>query len=235
MTALLANELAGTGSCLEVGVGTGLVSLPLAAAGVPMVGLDLSAPMLAQAGGEGRWAGAVPAGASGTRPRLPFADDRFGGAVVRHVLHLVPEWRQVVAPSWSASCPGRASCSSRAVEVPVAVARGDRSVQDPGRRAVLRPTGSIHGSPARWMQAFQEHGAAARGACRRSPNGWRRSLGTFLEQMADGLHSWTWEVDEGTRREAAAEVRAWALERFGTLDPPEARDVAIEWRAYDLS
>jgi hypothetical protein len=53
--------------------------------------------------------------------------------------------------------------------------------------------------------------------------------------MAEGLHSWTWEVDEPKRREAADEVRRWALERFGTLDPPDAREVSIEWRAYDLS
>jgi hypothetical protein len=61
-----------------------------------------------------------------------------------------------------------------------------------------------------------------------------QSLGTFLEQMAEGLHSWTWEVDEPTRRAAAADVRRWAFERFGTLDPPGSRDVAITWRAYDL-
>jgi len=46
-TALLAGELPGRGRVLEVGVGTGQIALPLAEAGVPMAGLDLSMPMVA--------------------------------------------------------------------------------------------------------------------------------------------------------------------------------------------
>ncbi|HEX9717352.1 MAG TPA: hypothetical protein VGA93_05350 [Actinomycetota bacterium] len=46
-TALLAGELPGRGRVLEVGVGTGQIAPPLAEAGVPMAGLDLSMPMVA--------------------------------------------------------------------------------------------------------------------------------------------------------------------------------------------
>jgi hypothetical protein len=56
----------------------------------------------------------------------------------------------------------------------------------------------------------------------------------FLDQMAAGMHSWTWEVDEEERREAVAALRAWAEERWGSLDPPGGRDVDIEWHAFDL-
>src|SRR5262249_12377514 len=41
-THLLAAELGERGAALEIGVGTGLIGLPLAAAGVRLVGLDLS-------------------------------------------------------------------------------------------------------------------------------------------------------------------------------------------------
>jgi SAM-dependent methyltransferase len=41
-------ELAGDGAALEFGVGTGRVALPLAARGVPVSGIDLSPPMVAQ-------------------------------------------------------------------------------------------------------------------------------------------------------------------------------------------
>ena len=105
MTALLSSELRGRGRALEIGVGTGLVALPLAAAGVPLVGLDLSAPMLAKlvekAGGRPPFPLVV-----GDATTLPFADDRFGAAVVRHVLHLVPAWRQVVAELVRVVAPG---------------------------------------------------------------------------------------------------------------------------------
>lgn len=42
----LLRDLAGDGPCLEVGVGTGRVALPLAATGLPVVGVDRSTAML---------------------------------------------------------------------------------------------------------------------------------------------------------------------------------------------
>jgi tRNA/tmRNA/rRNA uracil-C5-methylase (TrmA/RlmC/RlmD family) len=41
-------ELAGDGSALELAVGTGRIGLPLAARGVPVSGIELSAPMVDQ-------------------------------------------------------------------------------------------------------------------------------------------------------------------------------------------
>lgn len=231
MATLLADELRGRGRCLEVGVGTGLVALPLADAGVPMVGVDISAPMLAKlvekAGGRLPFP-LVRADAT----RLPFADDSFGGAVIRHLLHLVPEWRRVISELIRV-------VSLRGV---VLVARGDipaawREATDRFISLVGQPSfcpGLDAWDPGKVDGAFEEHGArprSLRSITERVP----QSLGTFVDQMAEGLHSWTWEVEEPARRAAAEEVRAWAVERFGTLDPPDARDVAIEWRAYDLS
>jgi len=41
-------RLAGTGPALEFAVGTGRVAIPLAARGVPVTGIELSAPLVAQ-------------------------------------------------------------------------------------------------------------------------------------------------------------------------------------------
>src|SRR5579864_5016889 len=41
-------ELAGGGPALELAIGTGRIALPLAARGVPVAGIDLSEPMLAE-------------------------------------------------------------------------------------------------------------------------------------------------------------------------------------------
>jgi 2-polyprenyl-3-methyl-5-hydroxy-6-metoxy-1,4-benzoquinol methylase len=46
--ALLASELEGRGRVLEVGIGTGLLGLPLHRAGVPVAGLDLTQAMVAK-------------------------------------------------------------------------------------------------------------------------------------------------------------------------------------------
>jgi ubiquinone/menaquinone biosynthesis C-methylase UbiE len=230
MASLLAADLHDRGRCLEVGVGTGLVALPLAAAGVPMVGIDISGPMLAKlvekAGGREPFP-LVRADATS----LPFADDSFGGAVVRHVLHLVPEWRRVVSEMVRVLSSGGV----------VLVSRGD--IPTPWREATDRfiaivGAPSFAGGLSAWDpgemdRAFVEHGASAR-SLPSIVERVQQSLGRFLDQMAEGLHSWTWEVEEQKRREAAAEVRRWALDRFGTLDPPGSREVAIGWRAYDL-
>lgn len=48
---VLERELEGRGRCLEIGVGTGRIALPLHARGIPMAGIDLSARMI---GGSSR-------------------------------------------------------------------------------------------------------------------------------------------------------------------------------------
>jgi len=229
MTALLANELQGRRT-LEIGVGTGLVALPLAAAGVPLAGLDLSAPMLAKlvekSGGRAPFPLVV-----GDATTLPFADGGFGAAVVRHVLHLVPAWRQVVEELIRVVAPGGlVLVSSGQVPEPwhELTERFMDRVGRPSFGAAFDAweTGAI-------QRAFQEHGASGR-LLPKITERVGQTLGEFLDQMEAGMHSWTWEVNEETRREAVAELRAWALERWGTLDPPGARDIAIEWFAFDL-
>jgi SAM-dependent methyltransferase len=230
VTSLLTRELRDRGRCLEIGVGTGLVALPLAAAGVPMAGLDLSGPMLAmlveKAGGRPPF----PI-VRGDATALPFPDDRFGGAVVRHVLHLVPAWRTVVSELARVVARGGVILMSRGDIPTVWREATDRFIELVGEPSFFQ--GLTAWDPTTLDAEFAGHGAHARSL---PPVQERvgQTLEEFLDQMADGLHSWTWEVEEGRRREAAAEVRSWAMETFGSLDPPGSRDVAIEWRAYDL-
>ncbi|MBA3363751.1 MAG: class I SAM-dependent methyltransferase [Actinobacteria bacterium] len=230
MTVLLANELRDRGRILEIGVGTGLVALPLAAAGVPLVGLDLSAPMLERLVEKADGRAPFPL-VVGDATSLPFSDQRFGAAVVRHVLHLVPAWREVVAELVRVVAPGGLVLVSSG-QVPEPWHELTARFMDRGGRPSFGVAFDAWEAGA-IERAFQEHGGAARSLPTISERV-GQTLGEFLDQMAAGLHSWTWEVDEETRREAVAELRAWALQRWGTLDPPGGRDVAIEWHAYDL-
>jgi SAM-dependent methyltransferase len=71
---------------LEVGVGTGRIAVPLADAGVRVVGIDVATAMLAQA--RRKRADLTVVVADATAP--PFRTASFDGALFVHVLHLVP-------------------------------------------------------------------------------------------------------------------------------------------------
>ena len=48
LAAILASELRGRGSCLEIGVGTGRMAIPLQRHGIDMYGVDISVAMLTE-------------------------------------------------------------------------------------------------------------------------------------------------------------------------------------------
>src|SRR5581483_6281646 len=77
VTALLAGELAGHGRCLEIGVGTGRIALPLLRAGVEMLGVDLSRAMMARIAAKSDGVALLPL-AQADATRLPFRDHSFG-------------------------------------------------------------------------------------------------------------------------------------------------------------
>lgn len=76
----------GCRSVLEIGVGTGRVSVPLMKEGFEMTGLDLSAKMLERARSKGH--GRLVLG-DGTR--LPFKGGSFDAVVLAHVIHLIDD------------------------------------------------------------------------------------------------------------------------------------------------
>lgn len=82
---------------LELGVGTGRIALPVAGAGCEVVGIDLSAEMLAGLAPRlRRHAGAAVALVRGDIAALPFRARAFDGVMATHVLHLVPDWKAVL-------------------------------------------------------------------------------------------------------------------------------------------
>lgn len=72
---------------LEVGIGTGRMAVPLAAAGVHVAGIDVSTGMLGLLRGKRNDIDVMLAEAS----RPPLRDASFDGALFVHILHLVPD------------------------------------------------------------------------------------------------------------------------------------------------
>jgi ubiquinone/menaquinone biosynthesis C-methylase UbiE len=226
---LLSPELRGRHPCLEIGVGTGRIALPLWRAGVSIVGVDLSLPMLER----------LVANAGGRRPfplaladalKLPFEDGAFGSALAAHVLHLVADWRAALG------------------ELLRVVRGGGVLLFDLGRweggwwqevqqrfrdEAGIAPRRSRAEFTAAVDEAMLGLGAKVRElpvieeTLAVTPTDW-------IDRLERGEFSFTWSADADTRRGAAERVRTWAREHLGALDEPRESVRRIGWRVFDL-
>jgi len=227
---LLASELFGRGRALEVGVGTGLLALPLHEAGVPLAGLDLTPAMMAKLVEKAGGASPFPL-IQADATRMPFADDVFAGAYLRWVLHLIPNWGDALGEMARVVEPGgvlvvnlgaydeptteirRMFSEITGVQTdPVGLMWGELEALD-ARMAAL-------GATLRLLPSIPEEG--------------EESLGEFLDGIAEGRWSWTWNASEDARLNAVEELRPWAEERYGPLERVDRYELETVWRAYDL-
>lgn len=226
---LLLRELRGRGRVLEVGVGTGLLALPLHEAGVPMLGLDLSGPMLGKLVEK---AGGVPFPlVLGDATALPFANDVVDAGLIRWVLHLIPNWRAAVAELARVIRPGGV------LVVHLGTYGGPRD--EIHRRFEEVVGSSIDPVGLGWHGEDELDAEVARhgGRLRMLPPLAHRSeepLAAFLDGIEQNRYSWTWPVPDDVRLGALEELRTWAEDRFGPLHAARTWEAAILWRAYDL-
>ena len=219
----------GDGPCLEIGVGTGRIALPLQAGGTEMVGLDLSQAMMRRlvhnAGGKFPFP-LVSADASS----LPFADHSFVAGLAVHVLHLIPAWRRVleelirvVRPSGAlvidigrqTQGPFRVLLTefASAAEIPEA----HRGVNDTGE---LDAAMAEMGASLARTDALEEVRSA--------------TYAKTIEALEAGTYSITWAADQATRERAAEHTRRWAEARYGPLDKRYDYKLDITLRTYRL-
>ena len=227
---LLSAEVAGRGTVLEIGVGTGQVALALHAGGVPMTGVDLSGPMVAKliekAGGRPPFPLALADGAA-----LPFRARTFGAAVLRHVLHLVPAYEEVVGEVVRVLRDGGVALVSAGWHSPV----GDEleAVLSARLRSARRHVGLDPRDVDALDAAFVARGAAPRPLEPIVAPG-TETLAEYLDSIERNVYSWTWRLSADDRAAIASDVRTWAASRG--LRPEEILDPAVEtrWRAYDV-
>jgi ubiquinone/menaquinone biosynthesis C-methylase UbiE len=229
VVSLLTAELGEHQPCLEIGVGTGRLALPLAGAGIRMVGLDLSMPMLRRLVEKAGGTPPFPV-ATGDAIALPFRARSFGAAMASHVLHLIPGWQAALAEFARVVRPG----GTLLIDLGGIGAGWWKEIQ----AAFCREAGI-----ARWCVGTdsREEVIACLGALgaryRKLPEvsvSKTTTMADRLVHLADGVFSFTWSVDERTRRDAAERVGRWAKERFGSLTRPRRTRGTISWLAFDL-
>ena len=225
MVETLVAELRGRGRVLEIGVGTGRIALPLRATGIDVAGVDLSAPMVERLLSKGT----APV-VLGDATRLPFRDRAFGAAIAVHVLHLIPAWRDAIGELARVVRPGGTLLVSQGAWSVVAFPDVIEVFTKASGLDMRHP--GVNEEPE-LDEAMAAVGAVARDLV--TINDSRRgTLGAMVDSLRDGLYSFTWPLDDETRRAAADAAGAYAETKHGPLD--EERDIPTEmrWRAYDL-
>jgi len=219
------------GPSLEIGVGTGAIAIPLAERGRRIIGLDLSAAMLARLRAKDPTDRISVAIADVTR--LPIADGAFGGGYCRWVFHLIAAWRDAVRELCRAVTPGGVI-----VVEPGGYTGGWREVW---LRFVqeLGPSAEPVGLDARAGDGDMDEAFSACGAAKRTviqtPMQIDSSLERFLDEAAARNYSWTWRSSDDDLARAVESVRAWAIERYGPdLAQPFSPDAPQSWHVYDL-
>jgi ubiquinone/menaquinone biosynthesis C-methylase UbiE len=231
---ILADELRGRGRVLEVGVGTGQVALPLHAAGIPLVGLDLARPMMDRLIEKADGRSPFPL-VQGDATRMPFADGVFGAVYMRWVLHLIPDWRAVLMESVRVVLRGGV-----VVVLPGAAGRGTSPQAEIHARfaeltgSPFEPTGLGWSGYAQLDEEMSDLGASPR-ALPTFIDVERDDLVSFLDNLSRRRFSWTWRIEDDERfAQAVAEIRRFAEERYGPLDQLPREEHEVAWRAYDL-
>jgi len=86
----VSSELRECHTILDVGVGTGRFAKPLSDLGFEIVGIDISRKMMSKATQKG-----VQNLILADAHNMPFKDGSFDASIIIHVLHLIPDWRNV--------------------------------------------------------------------------------------------------------------------------------------------
>jgi SAM-dependent methyltransferase len=211
------------GRLLEVGVGTGRVSLPLHRRGREVVGIDLSRPMLDRYRAKAAAAGLPPPPLlRADATRLPFHDACFVAVLEVHVLHLVPDWEVALAEARRVLVGGGAVLIGRG--------GGHRGAEGPRSETLRRfdeLARSLGGGPRAIGAAGDEPKVAALVALGgtaepQEPVVWEQDE-TYAQALAaiEGrIYSHTWRLPDEIFLTAAGRLRAEVEAAHPDLDRP---------------
>ncbi|MCB0076326.1 MAG: class I SAM-dependent methyltransferase [Anaerolineales bacterium] len=198
---------------LELGVGTGRIARPIAAAGGRVVGIDLSQEMLRE----------VPPTADapimllrGDIQSLPVKSSSMAGVMAVHVLHLIPDWRLALSEIVRVLRPGGLFIQGRDQTDPDSIAGQLRHQLRIAVMALL-PDAQPPAARASIPQALAAMGGTAQAeqvvAC------WLESSSpaAILQGMMSRADAETWALDDGLLQAAVGRVHEWATAQWGDL------------------
>ncbi len=207
-------------SILEIGIGSGRIALPVAAAGADVIGIDVSGGMLATARERAKEAGLPLWLIKADAQALPFADGVFDAVLAVHVLHLLPDWRAALAEMVRVVKPGGAIIQGVDWRDPascVGMLRGQlrQAVMD------LLPGARPPGAGAAVTQHLAKLGAPAGEPIEAAR--WQRTISPaeVIAGMAARIDAETWALSDEVLAAAIERVQAWANQQWPDLNEPQ--------------
>jgi ubiquinone/menaquinone biosynthesis C-methylase UbiE len=214
MGALL--EAAGEGArILEVGTGTGRISIPLLERGANLVGCDLSRRMLSRQREKYPAARLVQSDAA----TLPFPANHFEAVLVVHVMHLIGPWKEALREFKRALKPGGVFLNVGTNE---SVGKSIRRKIRIHWRDWLKSQGVEVGHPGPQSHDELREELRSLGARIKEvevicfPHVF--TLRSQLERYEARVGSATWSVPEGLYQASLADLRNWVVREYGDLD-----------------
>ncbi len=214
MRALL--EAAGEGArILEVGTGTGRISIPLLERGADLIGCDLSRGMLSRQREKYPAARLVQSDAA----CLPFPSNQFGAVLVVHVMHLIGPWKEALREFKRVLKPGGVFLNVGTYEP---VGKSIRRKIRVHWRDWLKSQGVEAGHPGPQSHDELRDELRSMGARLKEVEVIRfphvYTLRSVLNRYETRVHSDSWSVPEGLYQASLADLRDWVVREFGDLD-----------------
>jgi ubiquinone/menaquinone biosynthesis C-methylase UbiE len=209
------DEIGPSARVLEVGAGTGRISIPLLERGVDLIGCDLSSPMLRRF--QEKFPSARLARVDGSF--LPFPGAQFDIVLTVHVMHLIPSWRDVLREFHRVLVPGGAYLNVSTWDpVGVSVSGKIREFW----RGWMGAHGVDAGHPGAREQVQLVQELRSLGAVVTEVEVIRYSdsfnLREELDRFASRVYSDTWDLPDEIFEASMKELRAWVRREYGSLD-----------------
>lgn len=206
-----------TSRILDVGTGTGRISVPLLERGTDLIGCDISSKMLSRLKEKFPSARIAQSDAS----RLPFPTAHFDVVLTVHVLHLISPWREALREFQRVLKPGGVYLNARTWESAGVSVREQLRVY--WRRWLETQGVSARRVGIQDEAEFQQElqvlsGYMTQVEVIRYPVPF--TLREELERFASRVNSDTWDVPDDVFEASMQELRAWVENEYGDLDQP---------------
>jgi SAM-dependent methyltransferase len=226
---MMADQLPRGARVIEIGAGTGRVSIPLANRGLHVVAVDSAISMLQTM--QRKSGQALSVAAEGTR--LPIRRNSADAIVVARLLYLVTDWQALLREAAEVLCQGGILFhewgNGDSSEAWVAIREKARSLfEEAGIAAPFHPGAR---SEVEVDSALRDLGFLRRKEIEAGA-GPTMTLADFLTKIESGEFSYVWNVPEDVQGSCIPQLRRWCEITFD-LHQPAPMPARLQWVVYE--